>query len=113
MQPQIGERIYDGACGSGGFLCEAYAHLREWNDLTTSQLETLQTKTFYGREKKSLAYIVGIMNMILHGIEAPNIIHSNTLADHTNDVQEKDRYDAVLANPPFGVAFDLSAKPRT
>lgn len=102
MQPQIGEKIYDGACGSGGFLCEAYAHLREWNDLTTSQLETLQTKTFYGREKKSLAYIVGIMNMILHGIEAPNIIHSNTLADHTNDVQEKDRYDVVLANPPFG-----------
>jgi len=102
MQPQIGEKIYDGACGAGGFLCEAYAHLREWNDLTTSQLETLQTKTFYGREKKSLAYIVGIMNMILHGIEAPNIIHSNTLADHTNDVQEKDRYDVVLANPPFG-----------
>lgn len=102
MQPQIGEKIYDGACGSGGFLCEAYQHLRDSKDLTTSQLETLQNKMFYGREKKSLAYIVGIMNMILHGIETPNIIHSNTLADHTNDVQEKDRYDVVLANPPFG-----------
>ncbi|MDB4789865.1 type I restriction-modification system subunit M [bacterium] len=102
MQPEIGEKIYDGACGSGGFLCEAYAYLREWNEVTTSQLETLQSKTFYGREKKSLAYIVGIMNMILHGVEAPNIIHSNTLADHSNDVQNKDRYDVVLANPPFG-----------
>ena len=102
MQLQIGEKIYDGACGSGGFLCEAYQHLRDSKDLTTSQLETLQNKMFYGREKKSLAYIVGIMNMILHGIETPNIIHSNTLADHTNDVQEKDRYDVVLANPPFG-----------
>jgi type I restriction enzyme M protein len=102
MQPEIGEKIYDGACGSGGFLCEAYKYLREWNDVTTSQLETLQSKTFYGREKKSLAYIIGIMNMILHGIEAPNIIHSNTLADHANDVQDRDRYDVVLANPPFG-----------
>ena len=70
--------------------------------LTASQLETLQQRTFYGKEKKSLAYVIAIMNLILHGIEAPNIIHGNTLADHDQDVQEKDRYDLTLANPPFG-----------
>ncbi|MEI7962156.1 MAG: N-6 DNA methylase, partial [archaeon] len=67
-----------------------------------SDMEKLQKKTFYGKEKKSLAYIIGTMNMILHGIEAPNIIHANTLAENLSDIQEKDRYDIVLANPPFG-----------
>ena len=62
----------------------------------------MQKRTFYGKEKKSLAYIIGIMNMILHGIEAPNIIHTNTLAENISDIQEKDRFDVVLANPPFG-----------
>jgi type I restriction enzyme M protein len=64
--------------------------------------KTLQERTFYGKEKKSLAYVIAIMNMILHGIEAPNIIHTNTLAENLADIQEKDRYDVVLANPPFG-----------
>lgn len=62
----------------------------------------MQKKTFYGKEKKSLAYIIGTMNMILHGVEAPNIIHTNTLAENLSDIQEKDRYDIILANPPFG-----------
>jgi type I restriction enzyme M protein len=101
VKPQLGERIYDGACGSAGFLCEAHDYLRK-QDLTTSQLETLQTRTFYGKEKKSLAYVIAIMNMILHGIDAPNIIHTNTLAENISDIQEKDRFDVILANPPFG-----------
>ena len=100
-KPQIGERIYDGAVGSAGFLCEAHDYLRQ-GKLTTSQLETLQKKTFYGKEKKSLAYVIAIMNMILHGIDAPNIIHTNTLAENLSDIQEKDRFDVILANPPFG-----------
>jgi len=70
--------------------------------LNTSQLETLQSRTFYGKEKKSLAYVIAIMNMILHGIDAPNIIHTNTLAENISDIQEKDRFDVILANPPFG-----------
>ena len=70
--------------------------------LTTKDLDTLQTRTFYGKEKKSLAYVIAIMNMILHGIDAPNIIHTNTLSENLADIQEKDRYDVVLANPPFG-----------
>jgi type I restriction enzyme M protein len=100
--PQIGERIYDGAVGSAGFLCEAFDYLRAKPNLITKDHRTLQTKTFYGKEKKSLAYVIAIMNMILHGIEAPNIIHANTLADNITDIQDKDRYDIVLANPPFG-----------
>lgn len=99
--PKIGERIYDGAVGSAGFLCEAHDYLRQ-GELTTSQLNTLQTKTFYGKEKKSLAYVIAIMNMILHGIDAPNIIHTNTLAENISDLQDKDRFDVILANPPFG-----------
>ncbi len=102
VDPQIGQTIYDGAAGSAGFLCEALMYLLNNNKLTTSELITLQKKTFYGKEKKSLAYIIGIMNMILHGIEAPNIIHTNTLAENLADIQEKDRYDIILANPPFG-----------
>jgi len=101
VAPKIGDKIYDGACGSAGFLCEAFAYLNK-KGLSTKDTVTLQKKTFYGKEKKSLAYIIGIMNMILHGVEAPNIIHTNTLAENLADIQEKDRYDVVLANPPFG-----------
>jgi type I restriction enzyme M protein len=102
LQPRIGQRIYDGACGSAGFLCEANTYLSAQPGLSTADLHTLQTRTFYGKEKKPLAYVIGIMNMILHGIEAPNIIHTNTLGENLNDIQEKDRYDLILANPPFG-----------
>ena len=101
VKPKIGDRIYDGACGSAGFLCEAFEYLLPKADSTRSRT-ILQERTFYGQEKKSLAYILGIMNMILHGIEAPNIVHINTLTESTSDIQEKDRFDVVLANPPFG-----------
>ena len=102
VQPQIGERIYDGACGSAGFLCESFDYLKAKKTLTTKDARTLQERTFYGKEKKSLAYVIGIMNMILHGIEAPNIIHTNTLTENLADIQEKDRFEVVMANPPFG-----------
>jgi type I restriction enzyme M protein len=106
VDPKIGETVYDGADGSAGFLCEAFVHMShskgKTENLTTKDIETLQKRTFYGKEKKSLAYIIGTMNMILHGIEAPNIVHTNTLAENLADVQERDRYDVVLTNPPFG-----------
>ena len=103
VQPQIGETIYDGALGSAGFHCEAFEYLKQTNPKrTTAQDRTLQERTFYGKEKKSLAYVIAIMNMILHGIEAPNIVHTNTLAENLADVQEKDRHHIVVANPPFG-----------
>ena len=102
VNPQVGETVYDGAAGSCGFLCEAYGYMYEKMDKTTSNLKTLQESTFYGKEKKNLAYVIGIMNMILHGIEAPNIIHTNTLGESIRDIQEKNRYNVILANPPFG-----------
>ena len=103
VDPHIGETIYDGAVGSAGFLVEAFEYLsRNREKLSTTDWEMLQKKTFYGKEKKGLAYIIGIMNMILHGIEAPNITHTNTLSENVMDFQEKDRYDVILANPPFG-----------
>ena len=100
--PKIGETIYDGAVGSAGFLCEAHDYLKSNSNLTTNDLTTIQKNTFYGKEKKGLAYVIGIMNMILHGIDAPNLIHANTLNENVMDIQEKDRHNIVLANPPFG-----------
>lgn len=106
IAPKIGETIYDGACGSAGFLVESFNYLTQNQaKLSSSQMATLQNKTFFGKEIKSLAYIIGIMNMILHGIEAPNIKHMNTLAENINDIQEKDRFDIILANPPFGAGI--------
>jgi type I restriction enzyme M protein len=102
VAPTIGQKIYDGAVGSAGFLVEAFNHLKTSKNLTTKDNETLQKRTFFGKEKKSLAYIIGTMNMILHGVEAPNIVHTNTLTENLSDIQEKDRFDIVLANPPFG-----------
>ncbi len=102
VDPQIGEKIYDGAAGSCGFLCEAYEYMYDRMEKTTDNLKTLQEETLYGKEKKNLAYVIGIMNMILHGIEAPNIIHVNTLGENIRDIQEKNRYHVILANPPFG-----------
>lgn len=103
VDPQIGETVYDGACGSAGFLCEAYEHLRHSKKtLTTADHKRLQQQTLYGKEKKSLAYVIGTMNLILHGVEAPNLVHANTLAENLDDIQPGDQHDVVLANPPFG-----------
>ena len=101
IKPTIGEKIYDGAAGSCGFLCEAHDYLAP-QARTTGDRDILQTRTFYGKEKKSLAYVIGTMNMILHGIDAPNIVHTNTLSEQILDIQEKDRFDVIFANPPFG-----------
>ena len=93
VQPRLGETVYDGACGSAGFLCESFDFMKAKSGLTTKDARTLQQRTFVGKEKKSLAYVIAIMNMILHGIEAPNIIHTNTLTENLADIQEKDRYE--------------------
>ena len=113
LAPQIGQTIYDGAAGSCGFLVEAFGYLsdpknsngkdgKKKKSLSVADRRKLQQSTFYAKEKKSLAYIIGTMNMILHGIEAPNIVHTNTLSENIADIQERDRYDIVMANPPFG-----------
>ncbi len=99
VKPKIGEKLYDGAVGSAGFLFES---LKANKHLTMKDLKTLQERTFFDKEKKSLAYVITIMKMILHGIEAPNIVHTNMLTENLAGIQEKDRFDVVLANPPFG-----------
>jgi type I restriction enzyme M protein len=103
VDPQPGETIYDAAAGSCGFLIEAFEHLkRKRNTLTTKQWDHIQQQTLFGYEKTSLAYVMGMMNMILHGIESPNLYRRNTLTQNIRDIQEVDRYDIILANPPFG-----------
>lgn len=83
---QIGETIYDSLCGSAGFLCKAWEYLRREN-LSASQWNQLQRRRFYGQEKKSLADVIGGMNMILHGIDTPSIRHTNTLTESVADIR--------------------------
>ena len=101
VAPKIGETVYDWAVGSGGFLIEAYQYMKQ-QEKSTDDLNLLKYKTFYGCEKTPLAYIMWVMNMILHGIENPNITKWNTLTQDIRQIQEKDRFDIILANPPFG-----------
>ena len=101
INPQIGETVYDGACGSAGFLCEAYTYMHE-KVTNASEEETLQTKTFYGKELKGLAYIIAMMNMILHGVQSPNIIRTNTLTENLSNITPSEQKNVILANPPFG-----------
>lgn len=103
VDPKIGETVYDPACGSAGFLCEAFAYMDK-KVKSVNDNKILQEKTFCGKEKKPLPYIIATMNMIFHGIAAPNIIRGNTLAENMSQVQEKDRKDVILANPPFGAS---------
>ena len=111
IQPKIGDRVYDGAVGSAGFLVEAFDYLKKskGDKLSVKDMQTLQTKTLFGKEKKPLPYLIGTMNMILHGVEAPNILHTNTLAENIMSIQEKDRYEVIIANPPFGASEDISS----
>jgi len=103
VDPRIGETVYDPACGSAGFLCEAFSYMSR-QVRSTADAQTLQERTFLGKEKKPLPYIIATMNMIFHGVAAPNIIRGNTLAENLSQVQERDRHDVILANPPFGGA---------
>ena len=101
VDPKIGETVYDPACGSAGFLCEAFAYMNE-KVKSTADSKTLQEDTFFGKEKKPLPYIIATMNMIFHGVAAPNIIRGNTLAENLSQIQESQRKNVILANPPFG-----------
>jgi type I restriction enzyme M protein len=103
IDPQAGQTIYDAAAGSCGFLIDAFEHLKQnRQQLTTKQWDFIQQKTFFGFEKTSLAYVMGMMNMILHGIESPNLYRKNTLTEDIRQFEEKNRYNIILANPPFG-----------
>ena len=102
LDPQIGEKFDDGACGSGGFLCEAYQYMREKARNDPKAYEILQHKTFTGGEVKPLAYVTAQMNCILHGLESPNITFGDTLANKIADFTDRNRVNVIGANPPFG-----------
>lgn len=103
LNPTVKDTIYDGAVGSAGFLIQAFDFvMQKKNEYSTTQLKHIKEGMFFGNEKTPLAYVMGVMNMILHGIESPNIYKQNTLTQNIRDFQEKDRYSVILANPPFG-----------
>lgn len=102
VRPEIGERVYDPCLGTAGFLGEAADFIRRNSTLSTTQLDALQHRTFYGLELKPLTYLLGSMNMILHGVEGANLELANTLEVHTQNVAERDKYHVILANPPYG-----------
>ncbi|MCS7278325.1 MAG: type I restriction-modification system subunit M, partial [Aquificaceae bacterium] len=99
VDPQIGETVYDPACGTCGFLIEAFLWM-ENKAKTTQDLEMLQNRTFYGQEKKPIPAMLGLMNMVLHGIHTPKVLRKNTLEEDIRNPSE--RFDVVLTNPPFG-----------
>ncbi|AJI51327.1 N-6 DNA Methylase family protein [Francisella tularensis subsp. holarctica] len=101
VNPQAGQTVYDPAAGTCGFLIDAYEHMYS-KELSTTQLKFLNKETFFGKEKTPLSYVMGVMNMILHGITSPNINKANTLVKDIRSLEEKDRYNIILANPPFG-----------
>jgi len=101
MDPQLGESVLDPACGTGGFLVEAFEHL-ERQCKTVEDLEVLQESSIFGGEAKSLPYLLVQMNLLLHGLEYPRIDPENSLRFPLREMGDKDRVDVILTNPPFG-----------
>lgn len=99
VNPQIGETVYDPACGTCGFLVEAYLWMNR-QEKTIEDHKTLQERTFFGQEKKPIPALLGLMNLVLHGVAAPRVLRKNTLEENIRQVTE--RYDVIMTNPPFG-----------
>ena len=99
--PKLGETILDPACGTGGFLVEAFGHL-EKQCQTVEDRRVLQRRSIFGGEAKPLLYLLAQMNLLLHGLESPQISPNNSLAVRITEIGEKDRVDIILTNPPFG-----------
>jgi type I restriction enzyme M protein len=108
LDPKIGETVYDPAAGTGGFLVQTHEHMRArlGDSATAEQFDTLARRTFFGREKENLIYPITLANMVLHGIDQPNLWHGNTLTGgeiYGGLFQDAPAlYDVVLSNPPFG-----------
>ncbi len=107
--PQLGETVLDPACGTGGFLVEAYDHIAP-QITTPDQRLTLQRDTLYGQEAKPLPYMLVQMNLLLHGLEAPQIAYGNTLDRRVNEIGHSERVDVILTNPPFGGEEEVGIK---
>lgn len=101
LDPHLGETVLDPACGTGGFLVEAFEHLRG-QVKTTEDTEILQTRSVLGGEAKPLPFLLAQMNLTLHGLESPQIDSGNSLRHNLAELGDRDRVDVILANPPFG-----------
>jgi type I restriction enzyme M protein len=118
IDPHVGETVYDPGCGTGGFLAQSFEHMRDalGGAATAEQIETLGRRTFYGREKENLIYPIALANLVLHGIDQPNLWHGNTLTGgETYGGLFQDApalYDVVLTNPPFGGKEGKDAQTR-
>jgi type I restriction enzyme M protein len=99
VNPLMGETVYDPSCGTCGFLAQAYLWMRG-AERTIQDHRTLQEQTFYGQEKKPIPALLGLMNMVLHGVTAPRVLRKNTLEENVRQISE--RYDVIMTNPPFG-----------
>ncbi len=111
VAPRIGDRVYDPCFGSAGFPAESATYMQQQSAsqyLSGEDLQKLHHATFYGVEFKPLSYLLGTMNMILHGIESANFELANTLEVHSANVPEKNKYTVILANPPYGGKLDRS-----
>jgi type I restriction enzyme M protein len=108
VDPKVGETVYDPGCGTGGFLAQAFEHMRTrlGPDATAEELRALREDTFWGREKADLVYPIALANLVLHGIDQPHIWHGNTLTGQEVYgglfAGAPDQFDVVLMNPPFG-----------
>jgi type I restriction enzyme M protein len=103
VKPKLGERVYDPCFGTAGFLAEAAEHMRRGKKhLCKGDLAKLADDTFFGRELRPMTYLLGTMTMLLHGIEGAGLELGNTLEQHRKDTPEKEKYQVILANPPYG-----------
>jgi type I restriction enzyme M protein len=108
IDPSIDDTVYDPCCGTGGFLAQSFEHIQKklGNHATADQLETLKQRTFWGREKENLIYPIALANMVLHGMDKPNIWHGNTLTGQETYgglfEGSPQQFDVILTNPPFG-----------
>jgi len=108
VDPRPGETVYDPSCGTGGFLAQSFEHIRDrlGAQATAEQVETLKQRAFWGREKENLIYPIALANLILHGIDRPNLWHGNTLTGQETYgglfADAPQGFDVILTNPPFG-----------
>ena len=108
IEPKIGETMADFACGTGGFLTSWIKQLENQKS-NTGDIEKINT-SFYGMEKKPFPYLLCITNLLLHGMENPNVTHGNSLTKNLLDYTEKDQFDKILMNPPYGGHENASVK---
>ena len=108
VNPTLGQTVYDPCCGTGGFLAIAYEHIaRELGaSATSTDIDTLKHDTFFGREKENLVFPIALANLVLHGIDQPNLWHGNSLTRRATYgalfEQAPNKFDVILTNPPFG-----------